>query len=76
MNDKMSYFNGLTHSAKLLTDETTQELDSQKSFLQKLKDTYKALVEAEGDLDLFEDMGFDLLGDTGMDHFAETIEIL
>jgi len=60
----------------MLTDEATKELDSQKTFLQKLKDTSKALGEAAGDLDLYEEMGFDMLGETAMDHFAESVDIL
>lgn len=72
----MSYFNGISHVSKMLTDEATKELDSQKTFLQKLKDTSKALGENMGDLDLYEEMGFDMLGETAMDHFAESVEIL
>jgi hypothetical protein len=75
----MEYFNALMHVANTLTDEASNELDSQKTFHQALKDTKKALEESQGTFDVLKEMAeLTLPGEPNiaLDHFAEEIEEL
>lgn len=65
----MEYFNALTHVSKMLVDETSNELDSQKKFKRALLDTQQALKKSAGD---FEDMML-MEDEMAMNFFAEEI---